>query len=133
LLQDQPGAGALLLEALQVAPKNEDVLERLKKLGFQEVNGQWVSPQANSGQGDAPMPVANETELDRFIRLGVPKIGMTPAQLLKCLGAPQSLTRVAGAGQVTETWVYRDGTNVRYTVTVERRPSRKWAEVKDVR
>ena len=129
LLQDQPGAGALLLEALQVAPKNEDILERLKKLGYQEVNGQWVSPQANLAAPNAPLPVANETDLDRFIRLGVPKIGMTPAQLLKCLGSPQSLTRVATSGRVTETWTYREGTTVRYSVTVERRPSRGMAEV----
>lgn len=129
LLQDQPGAGALLLEALQVAPKNEDILERLKKLGYQEFNGQWVAPQANPAAPNAPPPVPNETDLDRFIRLGVPKIGMTPAQLLKCLGSPQSLTRVATSGRVTETWTYRDGTTVRYSVTVERRPSRGTAEV----
>lgn len=129
LLQDQPGAGALLIEALQVAPKNEDILERLKKLGYREVNGQWVSPQANPGAPNTPLPVANETDLERFIRLGVPKIGMTPAQLLKCLGSPQSLTRVATSGRVTETWTYRDGTTVRYSVTVERRPSRGTAEV----
>ena len=129
LLQDQPGAGALLLEALQVAPKNEDILERLKKLGYQEVNGQWVAPQTNPLAPNAPLPVANETDLERFIRLGVPKIGMTPAQLLKCLGSPQSLTRVATSGRVTETWTYRDGTTVRYSVTVERRPNRGTAEV----
>lgn len=133
LLQDKPAAGALLLEALQLAPKNEDIVERLKKLGYQELNGQWAPPQSNPAAGNAPLPAANESEFERFIRLGVPKSGMTPAQLLKCLGAPQSLTRVAVAGQVTETWIYRDGTSVRYTVTVERRPSRKTAEVKDVR
>ncbi len=137
LLQDRPGAGALLLEALQVAPKNEDVIERLKKLGYQEVNGQWVAPQANPAAlnptaPNVPLPVANETELERFIRLGVPKIGMTPAQLLKCLGSPQSLTRVASSGRVTETWTYRDGATVRYTVTVDRRPSRGTAEVVSV-
>ena len=54
---------------------------------------------------------------------------MTPAQLLKCLGSPQSLTRVATSGRVTETWTYRDATIVRYSVTVERRPSRGTAEV----
>lgn len=129
LLQDQPGAGALLLEAWQLAPKNEDILERLKKLGFQEVNGKWVAPQTNPAAPNAPMPVTIETELERFIRLGVPKIGMTPAQLLKCLGSPQSLTRVATSGRVTETWTYRDGPTVRYSVTVERRPSRGTAEV----
>lgn len=129
LLQDHPGAGALLLEALQVAPKNEDILERLKKLGYQEVNGQWVAPQANPAAPNAPLPVANETDLERSIRLGVPKIGMTPAQLLKCLGSPQSLTRVATSGRVTETWTYRDGKTISYSVTVERRPNRGTAEV----
>ena len=133
LVQDRPGAGALLLEALQVAPKNEDIIERLKKLGYQEVNGQWVPPLLNPAAPNVPMPVANETDLERFIRLGVPKIGMTAAQLLKCMGSPQSLTRVATSGQVTETWIYRDGATVRYSVTVERRPSRGTAEVVSVK
>ena len=133
LVQDQPGASALLLEALQLAPKNEDVIERLKKLGYQEVNGQWVAPPSNPAAPIAPQPVANETDLERFIRLGVPKIGMTPAQLLKCLGSPQSLTRVATSGRVTETWVYREGTTVRYRVTVERRPNRGTSEVLSVK
>lgn len=128
LLQDQPGAGALLLEALQLEPKSEEILERLKKLGFQEVNGRWVSPEGAAVNGKAPMP-ADETELEKFIRLGIPKLGMTPAQLLKCLGAPQSLTRVATSGQVTETWIYRDGAIIRYSITVERRPNRGQAEV----
>lgn len=133
LVQDRPGAGALLLEALQVAPKNEDIIERLKKLGYQEVNGKWVPPQPNPAAPNVPLPAANETDLERFIRLGVPKIGMTPAQLLKCMGSPQSLTRVATSGQVTETWIYRDGATVRYSVTVERRPSRGTAEVVSVK
>ena len=60
LVQDQPGASALLLEALQLAPKNEDIIERLKKLGYQEVNGQWVAPQSNPAAPNAPLPVANE-------------------------------------------------------------------------
>lgn len=129
LLQDQAGASALLLEALQLETTNASVHERLKKLGFQEVDGRWVPPQANAGTPNSPMPDSMETELDRFIRLGVPKVGMTPAQMLKCLGSPQSLTRIATAGQVTETWTYRDGPTVRYSVTVERRPSRGSAEV----
>ena len=133
LLQDRPGAGALLLEGLQIAPKNEDIIERLKKLGYQEINGKWVPPQANPAAPNVPVPAADETDLERFIRLGVPKIGMTPAQLLKCLGSPQSLTRVATAGQVTETWIYRDGPTVRYSVTVARRPSRGTAEVVSVK
>lgn len=127
LLQDQAGAGAALLEAVPLAPRNEDLIERLKKLGYHEVNGRWVAQQAKP-QASNPMPMP-ESELERFIRIGVPKVGMTSAQLLKCLGSPQSLTRVATAGRVTETWTYRDGTSVRYTVTVERRPNRGTAEV----
>ena len=42
LLQDQPGASALLLEALQLAPTNVDIHERLTKLGYQKVNDQWA-------------------------------------------------------------------------------------------
>lgn len=132
LLQDQPGAGSALLEALRLAPKNEDVIERLKKLGYQEVNGQWVHPQANPQTPNPPQPAVPESELERNIRLGVPTVGMTPAQLLKCLGAPQSLTRVATSGRVTETWTYRDGPSVRHRITVERQTLRRTAFVKAV-
>ncbi len=120
LLQDQPGAGALLLEALKLAPTNEDIHERLTKLGYQKVNDQWVQPQAAPLTPNSPRPVGEETDRERNIRLGVPTVTMTSAELLKCLGSPQSLTRVATAGRITETWIYRDGVTVRHTITVER-------------
>ena len=120
LLQDQPGAGALLLEALKLAPTNEDIHERLTKLGYQKVNDQWIQPQGAPLTPNSPKPVGEETDLERNIRLGVPKVDMTSAELLKCLGSPQSLTRVATAGRITETWTYRDGVTVRHTITVVR-------------
>ena len=63
------------------------------------------------------------------IRRGIPSKDMTPAQLLRCLGAPSSVTRIATSGQVTETWTYREGLIVRYTATIERRPNRGTAKV----
>jgi hypothetical protein len=129
LLEDQPGAGALLLEALQLTPTNEDILERLTKLGYQKVNGQWVQPQAAPPMPNSPQPAVAETELERNIRLGIPTVEMSSAELLKCLGAPQSLTRVATSGRITETWVYRDGVTVRHTITVERQILRGTAKV----
>jgi hypothetical protein len=129
LSQDQSGAGALLLEALQLAPGNADVIEQLKKLGYQEVDGKWVSPKLNSQEPHASTPPGSETELERNIRLGIPTVGMTSLQLLKCLGAPQSLTRVASSGRVTETWIYRDGATVRYSAIIIRQPIRGTAEV----
>jgi hypothetical protein len=132
LLQDQVAAGALLLEAWRSA-QNADIRERLVKLGYQEIGGQWVPPQANPATPNGPMPATVETELERNIRLGVPTRGMTAAQLLKCLGAPQSLTRVATSGRITETWVYRDGATIRYTVTIERQRRRDLSEVVSVK
>ncbi len=129
LLQDQPGAGALLLEAMKLAPTNEDIHERLTKLGYQKVNDQWVQPQAAPLTPNSPKPVGEETDRERNIRLGVPTVEMTSAELLKCLGSPQSLTRVATAGRITETWTYRDGTTVRYMITVERQNQRGTAKV----
>lgn len=133
LLEDQPGAGGLLLEALQLAPKNEDAIERLTKLGYRKVDDQWVPPQTDSKTPNAPQPADPETDIERSIRVGVPTVGMTAAQLLKCLGAPQSLTRVATSGRrITETWTYRDGRSVRHTITVERQVLRGTSEVKAV-
>jgi hypothetical protein len=129
LLQDQPGAGALLMEALQLAPGNADVIEQLKNLGYREVDGQWVSPNLHPPGADASKPPVAETELERNIRLGIPMVGMTSVQLLKCLGTPQSLTRIASSGRVTETWIYRDGATVKYSATILRQPNRGTAEV----
>ncbi|MFM9962433.1 MAG: hypothetical protein ACKV2Q_14565 [Planctomycetaceae bacterium] len=121
LVQDHAEAGKLLREALQLAPNNEDVIERLKKLGYQQINGEWVQPPADPLTPDANPPAGVETELDRNIRLGVPKVGMTAAELLKCLGSPQSHTRVAISGRrVTEIWTYRDGPSLRHTITIDR-------------
>ena len=120
LLQDQPGASTLLIEALKLAPTNEDIHERLTKLGYQKINDQWVPPQSAPLTPNSPKPVGEETDRERNIRLGVPTVKMTSAELLKCLGAPQSLTRVATAGRITETWTYRDGVTVRHTITVVR-------------
>ncbi|MBC7818797.1 MAG: hypothetical protein IAG10_18050 [Planctomycetaceae bacterium] len=132
LLQDQPGAGALLFEALKLAPTNEDIHERLTKLGYQKVNDQWVQPQAVPQTPNALQPGGPETDLERNIRLGVPTVGMTAAQLLKCLGSPQSLTRVATSGRITESWTYRDGPSVRHTITIERQILRGTALVRAV-
>ncbi len=132
LLQDQTGAGALLLEALKLAPTNEDAQERLTKLGYQKINDQWVQPQAVPQTPNPQQPAGQETDLERNIRLGVPTVGMTAAQLLKCLGSPQSLTRVATSGRITESWTYRDGVTVRHTITVERQNLKGTAIVKAV-
>lgn len=129
LLQDQAGAGSLLLEALQQAPTNSDVLDRLKSLGYQEVNGKWQAPQSLANAPNATPAPAVESELDRNIRMGIPSVGMTAAQLIRCLGAPSSVTRVVTSGRVTETWTYREGAAVRHTATIERRPTRGTATV----
>ncbi len=124
LLQEPIAAGEPLLEALQQTPNNVDVIERLKKLGFQEVNGRWTQPQQAQKANTAPAAQMIEAEIDRNIRLGVPKISMTPAQLMRCLGAPSSITRIATSGRTTtETWIYREGAAVRHTMTLKGRPS----------
>ncbi|HLQ45238.1 MAG TPA: hypothetical protein VK137_10950, partial [Planctomycetaceae bacterium] len=129
LLQDQAGAGSLLLEAFQQTPKNEDIIERLKKLGYQEVNGQWMLPTAMPTTPNRATTPMSETELDRNIRRGIPSVGMTPDQLLRCLGAPSSVTRIATFGRVTESWTYREGASIRHTATIEGRPNLRTASV----
>lgn len=129
LTQDVVKSASFLLEALPLAPKSEDILDRLKKFGFQEVDGKWRQPQSVANATGPSAASSVETELERNIRLGVPTIGMTPAQLLKCLGAPQSVNRFASAGRTTETWTYREGVNTRHSITIERQPRRGTASV----
>lgn len=129
LAQDQAGAGTLLLEALQQTPNNADVLDRLKGMGYQEVNGKWQPPQSIPALPNGDQPQTAETDLDRSIRSGIPSVGMTAAQLLRCLGAPSSVTRAVTSGRITETWTYREGVSVRHSATIERRPNRGTALV----
>ena len=129
LLQDQAGAGALLLEAFEQTPKNENITERLTKLGFKEVEGKWINPTANPNATETPLAPTAEAQIEINIRRGIPSKDMSPAQLKRCLGAPSSVTRIATSGQVTETWTYREGAIVRYTATIERRPNRGTAKV----
>ncbi len=129
LLQDQAGAGSLLLEAIEQTPTNANIIERLTKLGFKEINGKWINPNASAATIEASVAQSADAQIEMNIRRGIPSKDMTPAQLLRCLGAPSSVTRIATSGQVTETWTYREGAIVRYTATIERRPNRGTAKV----
>ncbi|MCX7421581.1 MAG: hypothetical protein NT013_18825 [Planctomycetia bacterium] len=129
LQQDQDGAASLLLEAIEQTPTNTNITERLTKLGFKEVNGRWINPNSNAAPIESSVAQSADAQIEMNIRRGIPSKDMTPAQLLRCLGAPSSVTRIATAGQVTETWTYREGLIVRYTATIERRPNRGTAKV----
>ena len=129
LLQDQDGAASLLLEAIEQTPTNTNITERLTKLGFKQVNGRWINPNSNAAPIESSVAQSADAQIEMNIRRGIPSKDMTPAQLLRCLGAPSSATRIATAGQVTETWTYREGVIVRYTATIERRPNRGTAKV----
>ena len=129
LLQDHDGAGSLLLEALGQTPTNANITERLTKLGYKEVNGRWINPNSSSTPIESSVTQSADAQIEMNIRRGIPSKDMTPAQLLRCLGTPSSVTRIATSGQVTETWTYREGLIVRYTATIERRPNRGTAKV----
>lgn len=129
LLQDQDGAGSLLLEALEQTPENSSVTDRLTKLGYKELNGRWVSPRSDAIPIESSVAQSVDAQIEMNMRRGIPSKDMTPSQLLRCLGAPSSVTRIVTSGQVTETWTYREGAIVRYTATIERRPNRRTAKV----
>ncbi len=119
-LQDRAGTGGLLLEALKETPQDVEIVERLKKLGYEQINGEWRLPDGAVLPAKPADPRANETDLDRNIRLGIPSVEMTPVQILRCLGSPTSVTRIATSGSITETWTYREGTVIRQSVTIDR-------------
>lgn len=90
--------GIQIVAAAKAYPESEELAEILKKMGYEQKNGAWLSPEDR-------MDRAKEMERDES-REGKVALGMTASELRKSMGVPVTLTRIASSNQVQEVWVY---------------------------
>jgi len=113
LLDDNETAVKLLLEAHKLldAQKNvpgmKTVADELVRLGWTQINGNWMTRE----QADRlpPDPSKRAAEAGRFV-------GMSRDQLRKAQGNPDSMTRIISAGHVCEVWIYNAGPKLRLAI-----------------
>jgi len=124
LIEDDGKAAELLKKAHKLKPKSVEIASMLKDLGYTFKDGNWLTDQQLKQLPVDPLKTA--------IRSGRVTIGMTSDQVLKALGSPASITRVATRGDINEVWTYGDQANLRVTVHLLRRLDRKGAKAQVV-
>lgn len=99
LLKRNDLADRLLIDGWARNPKAADLTERLEKEGYRLFEGRWISQQdfANRPEG----------KLEKAIRNGLVEPGMTVGQVRRSRGKPDSISRSATSGQVTELWTFK--------------------------
>lgn len=99
LLKRDDLADRLLIDGWIRNPKASDLQERLEKEGYRLFEGHWISEQEFASRPEGKLELA--------IRNGLVASGMTASQVRRSRGKPDSKSRSATAGQVTEIWTYR--------------------------
>ncbi len=98
LLKDEPGAVALLIEAVERNPEATEAATRLQSLGYAYLAGRW---QRASTLPDRRMPP--ETPAAGLDSL---QVGLSAEHLRQLLGEPTSRSRIVTGQGVTESWAY---------------------------
>jgi hypothetical protein len=99
LFNDADSARQLYIEAWHADPQFVPAQEWLISQGYRLVGDIWLP------ESEIPVPKKTATEL--AVEQGVIVVGMTAAQARAAQGVvPNSVTRIASSGEVTEIWVY---------------------------
>lgn len=97
LLQDEPKAVSLLVEANKLDSSVIEVTDKLKSLGYANLGGTWVK-----SKGDVPV-----APLSMDINPGTVAVGMSGTAARAAMGAdPSSLSRVLTKRGSSEVWSY---------------------------
>lgn len=100
LVKDPSAAAKLLQQAEKRNPTVTELGEKLEKLGYTKVDGNWFTKkEANK--------IPQDPILDAMKRGDVTK-GMTREQVFKTLGNPTSSSRIVAKSGLTEVWTYAD-------------------------
>lgn len=114
LLKDEPGAVALLIEAVARNPEATEAATRLQSLGYAYLAGRW---QRASTLPDRRMaPAAPDTPGPDSLQ-----IGLSGEQLRQLLGEPASRSRIATGQGVTESWAYGLRGTSRLVIVLQRK------------
>lgn len=123
LMNDKPKAVKLLREAHQQSPESEEILERLRRLGYVFKNGKWLTVEEA-----AKIP---EDPIDKAIREGRVIIGMTSVQARSAMGGkPTTTTRFATAGDIYELWAYGERGTTRLVIHLQKKSGLNGSETR---
>jgi len=101
LLQDEPKAARLMIQAWQENPQYSPALEWLTAHGYRLKGQTWMT-EAEIAQ----MPISPR---ELAIREGRLEIGMTASEVRSALGSlPTAMTRAVSRRQISEWWTYAD-------------------------
>ncbi len=113
LLDDETQAAELLKEAARLVPDSEVITEKLSQLGYQQKDGEWLTPAEARALPNDPLEVA--------MRQGRVVAGMTRTHVKTALGEPNSIARIGSSGRMTEVWTYGDDSLSGLVVHFQRR------------
>lgn len=100
LLNDRQGAAKLLFEVQEKNPEMPELAERFQKLGYVEVEGEWITK--------AKADKLPKDPIQEAMKRGDVTRGMTREQVFKTLGNPTSSSRFVSRDGFTEVWTYAD-------------------------
>lgn len=98
LLNDNETAARLLMELLKDAPDSAEIPEKLRRLGYVNDDGEWITKAEAATRPVDPVKLA--------MREGRVAVNMSPEQVRKTLGKPDQIARTASTAQVHEVWIY---------------------------
>jgi hypothetical protein len=124
LLKRNDLADRLLIDGWKCNRQARDIAERLEKAGYRLFEGTWLTTEefANRPEG----------QMEKDIRAGLPKKGMTTGQVSRSRGKPDSFSRAVTSGQVTELWSYSQSDGSSLVVRFVKRAGQTEATVADV-
>ncbi len=114
LLKRNDLADRLLIDGWKRNPQARDLAERLERAGYRLFEGAWLPEDQFTSRP--------EGRLEKAIRAGLAEPGMTASQVRRSRGKPDSFSRAATSGQVTELWSYSLSDGSRLVVRFVKRP-----------
>jgi len=112
LVDRRERAAQLLLDAYKQAPQSEEIAARLERLGYRQEKGEWTNAREPGNE--------NRTEMERAVAEGRPMENMTASQLLKAIGAPSKVLRIASRDEVVEYWLYQQSKESEVAIQLSR-------------
>ena len=92
---------ALGMAVIESPADASQIADRLKRLGWEQVNGQWMTSQQ--------VGMLPKDDIQVAIREGRVVKGMTVKQVTQALGQPARISRMSSSRSMRELWIY-DGT-----------------------
>ena len=124
LLKRNDLADRLLIDGWKRNRQARDIAERLEKGGYRLFEGAWLTEEEFTNRP--------EGQMEKDIRAGLPKKGMTTGQVSRSRGKPDSFSRAVTSGQVTELWSYSQSDGSYLVVRFVKRAGQSEATVAEV-